>query len=136
MADKAFDIVAIGGGTAGLVTAAGSAGLGARTALVERDRLGGDCLWTGCVPSKALIGTARLAEAFRRADAFGLEPQQPIMLGRQVVPAPDTADAVVAHLDALEGQFLGYPEGAVSGMLEAVGQDGVLNLLAHPVGMG
>jgi pyruvate/2-oxoglutarate dehydrogenase complex dihydrolipoamide dehydrogenase (E3) component len=85
MADKAFDIVAIGGGTAGLVTAAGSAGLGARTALVERDRLGGDCLWTGCVPSKALIGTARLAEAFRRADAFGLEPQQPIIDGSAVL---------------------------------------------------
>lgn len=53
------DIVIVGGGTAGLVTAAGAAALGARAALVERDQLGGDCLWTGCVPSKALIAFAR-----------------------------------------------------------------------------
>ncbi len=53
------DIVIIGGGTAGLVTAAGAAALGARVALIERERLGGDCLWTGCVPSKALIAAAR-----------------------------------------------------------------------------
>ncbi|MBI2072236.1 MAG: FAD-dependent oxidoreductase, partial [Gemmatimonadetes bacterium] len=48
------DLIVIGGGTAGLVTAAGAAALGARVTLVERERLGGDCLWTGCVPSKAL----------------------------------------------------------------------------------
>jgi pyruvate/2-oxoglutarate dehydrogenase complex dihydrolipoamide dehydrogenase (E3) component len=53
------DLVIIGGGTAGLVTAAGAAALGARVALVEREQLGGDCLWTGCVPSKALIAAAR-----------------------------------------------------------------------------
>jgi pyruvate/2-oxoglutarate dehydrogenase complex dihydrolipoamide dehydrogenase (E3) component len=53
------DLIVIGGGTAGLVTAAGAAGLGARVALIERERLGGDCLWTGCVPSKALIAAAR-----------------------------------------------------------------------------
>ncbi|MGH7700680.1 MAG: dihydrolipoyl dehydrogenase family protein [Gemmatimonadales bacterium] len=54
------DIVIIGGGTAGLVTAAGAVALGAKAALVEREALGGDCLWTGCVPSKALIAFARL----------------------------------------------------------------------------
>lgn len=53
------DIIVIGGGTAGLVTAAGAAALGARAALIEREALGGDCLWTGCVPSKALIAFAR-----------------------------------------------------------------------------
>ncbi len=71
--DELFDLVAIGGGTAGLVTAAAAAGLGARTALVERDRLGGECLWTGCVPSKALIGSARIARALSRTDEFGLD---------------------------------------------------------------
>ena len=59
MTDSTHDIVVIGGGTAGLVTAAGAAALGARVALVEREALGGDCLWTGCVPSKALIAFAR-----------------------------------------------------------------------------
>src|SRR5512134_4009555 len=54
-----YDLVVIGGGTAGLVSAMGAAGLGARVALVERHLLGGDCLNTGCVPSKALIRSAR-----------------------------------------------------------------------------
>ncbi len=62
------DIVIIGGGTAGLVTAAGAAALGARVALVERERLGGDCLWTGCVPSKALIAAARKRYLTGRGD--------------------------------------------------------------------
>ncbi|MDH5550703.1 MAG: FAD-dependent oxidoreductase, partial [Gemmatimonadota bacterium] len=63
-----FDLIAIGGGTAGLVTAAGGAALGLRVALVERQKLGGDCLWTGCVPSKALIASAKLAYQMRHAD--------------------------------------------------------------------
>src|SRR4030095_7807403 len=54
-----YDLVVIGGGTAGLVCAAGAAGFGARVALVEKHLLGGDCLNTGCVPSKALIAAAR-----------------------------------------------------------------------------
>jgi pyruvate/2-oxoglutarate dehydrogenase complex dihydrolipoamide dehydrogenase (E3) component len=67
-----FDLIAIGGGTAGLVTAAGAAYLGARAALVERHRLGGDCLWTGCVPSKALIASAQAAAIRRNSEALGL----------------------------------------------------------------
>lgn len=70
--EDVYDLLVIGGGTAGLVAAAGAASLGARTAIVERDRLGGECLWTGCVPSKALIGSARLAAGMRRAVDFGL----------------------------------------------------------------
>jgi pyruvate/2-oxoglutarate dehydrogenase complex dihydrolipoamide dehydrogenase (E3) component len=67
-----YDFVVIGGGTAGLVCAVGAAGLGARVALVERARLGGDCLNTGCVPSKAILRTARAIGEFRRADALGV----------------------------------------------------------------
>ena len=67
-----FDLIVIGGGTAGLVAAAGAASLGARSILIERRRLGGECLWTGCVPSKALIGSARIADALRRTAEFGL----------------------------------------------------------------
>jgi pyruvate/2-oxoglutarate dehydrogenase complex dihydrolipoamide dehydrogenase (E3) component len=67
-----YDVVVLGGGTAGLVTAAGTAGLGGRVALVERHRMGGDCLNTGCVPSKALIASARLARAVRGASRLGL----------------------------------------------------------------
>lgn len=58
-AAEPWDLVVIGGGSAGLIAATTAAGLGASVLLVERHRLGGDCLWTGCVPSKALIAAAR-----------------------------------------------------------------------------
>jgi pyruvate/2-oxoglutarate dehydrogenase complex dihydrolipoamide dehydrogenase (E3) component len=67
-----YNLVVVGAGTAGLVTAAGAAGLGAKVALVERELLGGDCLNVGCVPSKALVSAARRAAAVRRADEFGV----------------------------------------------------------------
>jgi len=67
-----YNLVVIGGGTAGLVTAAGAAGLGARVALIERGRLGGDCLNVGCVPSKALIRAAHAAADVRDAGDFGV----------------------------------------------------------------
>ena len=62
-----YNLVVIGAGTAGLVTAAGAAGLGAKVALIERHLMGGDCLNVGCVPSKALISAARAAASVRRA---------------------------------------------------------------------
>lgn len=74
MSERSLDLIAVGGGTAGLVTAAGGAGLGARVALVERDRLGGECLWNGCVPSKALIAASRAAHAARTASRLGIHP--------------------------------------------------------------
>jgi pyruvate/2-oxoglutarate dehydrogenase complex dihydrolipoamide dehydrogenase (E3) component len=68
-----YNLVVIGGGTAGLVTAAGAAGLGAKVALVERHLMGGDCLNYGCVPSKALIRASRSAAAARDGARMGLE---------------------------------------------------------------
>ena len=76
-APAAYNVIVLGGGTAGLVTAAAVAGLGGRVALVERDRMGGDCLNTGCVPSKALISSARLADRIRRAGEWGIEAGPP-----------------------------------------------------------
>lgn len=76
MSDR-YDLVVLGGGTAGLVSALIAAGVGARVALVERERTGGDCLWTGCVPSKSLIATARLAARMRNAEQLGIEPLEP-----------------------------------------------------------
>ncbi len=67
-----YNLLVVGGGSAGLVAAAGAAGLGARVALVERDLLGGDCLITGCVPSKALLRSARAAAEARAAGRFGV----------------------------------------------------------------
>lgn len=68
-----YNLVVIGAGTAGLVTAAAAAGLGAKVALVEKHLLGGDCLNVGCVPSKALIRAARAVHEVRRAGVFGID---------------------------------------------------------------
>lgn len=68
-----YNLVVIGAGTAGLVTAAGAAGLGAKVALIERHLLGGDCLNVGCVPSKALIRSARALADVRDAEQFGVK---------------------------------------------------------------
>lgn len=94
-----YDLVVIGGGTAGLVTAAIGARLGARTLLVERDRLGGECLWTGCVPSKALLASARTADLMRRADRFGLDPAAPGAGGPGVLASVREARARVQPHD-------------------------------------
>ncbi|NNE65076.1 MAG: FAD-dependent oxidoreductase [Pyrinomonadaceae bacterium] len=72
-----YDLIVIGGGSAGLVAAGGAGIIGANVALVEKSRLGGDCLYTGCVPSKTLIRSARLASDMRNAEAFGFERAEP-----------------------------------------------------------
>ena len=68
-----YNMVVVGAGTAGLVTAAGAAGLGAKVALIERNLMGGDCLNVGCVPSKALIRAAHALAAVRGASEFGID---------------------------------------------------------------
>ncbi|HXV61337.1 MAG TPA: mercuric reductase [Vicinamibacteria bacterium] len=72
-----YNVVVIGAGTAGLVTAAGTAGLGGKAALVEAKKMGGDCLNYGCVPSKSLISSAKLIYRIRRAEEMGLERTEP-----------------------------------------------------------
>src|SRR6266545_86758 len=72
-----YDLVVIGGGTAGLVSAIGAAGLGARVALIERGLLGGDCLNVGCVPSKALLRSARAIGEAHRAATLGIRVGAP-----------------------------------------------------------
>jgi pyruvate/2-oxoglutarate dehydrogenase complex dihydrolipoamide dehydrogenase (E3) component len=70
--DGRYNLVVLGGGSAGLVAAAGAAGMGARVALVERHLLGGDCLNVGCVPSKAIIRSAHAAHDVRTAGRYGI----------------------------------------------------------------
>ncbi|MGI8811988.1 MAG: dihydrolipoyl dehydrogenase family protein [Pyrinomonadaceae bacterium] len=76
-----YDLIVIGGGSAGLVAAGGAATLGARVALIEKNRLGGDCLYTGCVPSKTLIKSAKFAHQTRNANSFGFEALVPRFAG-------------------------------------------------------
>lgn len=68
-----YNLAVVGAGTAGLVTAAGAAGLGAKVALIERNLMGGDCLNVGCVPSKALLRAAQAMADLRRAPEFGID---------------------------------------------------------------
>lgn len=68
-----WDLLVVGGGTAGIVAAKTAARLGARVVLVEEHRTGGDCLWTGCVPSKSLLAAADVAAAARGGGRFGID---------------------------------------------------------------
>jgi pyruvate/2-oxoglutarate dehydrogenase complex dihydrolipoamide dehydrogenase (E3) component len=70
--DGRYNLVVLGAGTAGLVAAAGAAGMGARVALIERQLMGGDCLNVGCVPSKAMIRSAQAAHHVRACGRFGV----------------------------------------------------------------
>jgi pyruvate/2-oxoglutarate dehydrogenase complex dihydrolipoamide dehydrogenase (E3) component len=67
-----WDLLVVGGGTAGIVSAKTAASFGARVLLVERDKIGGDCLWTGCVPSKALLASASVAAQARNGARLGI----------------------------------------------------------------
>jgi pyruvate/2-oxoglutarate dehydrogenase complex dihydrolipoamide dehydrogenase (E3) component len=97
-----YDFAVIGGGTAGLVSSRTAAGLGARTVLIERDRPGGDCLWTGCVPSKALIASADLAHRIRTADSLGLEAREPKFDFARVMDHVHGAQATIEPDDSAE----------------------------------
>ncbi len=72
-----FDLAIIGAGSGGLSVAAGAAQLGLKTVLFEKGEMGGDCLNTGCVPSKALLQAAKVAQGFCKSDAFGVKAQEP-----------------------------------------------------------
>lgn len=74
---RRYDLVIIGMGSGGMVAAEFAASLGLRVAVVERGRVGGDCLWTGCVPSKALLASAKVAHHLRTADRWGLPASGP-----------------------------------------------------------
>ena len=76
---KDYDLLIIGGGSAGLTAARFARKLDLSVALVEKGRLGGDCTWTGCVPSKALLRAAKYAHSIRDASRFGITSSQPVV---------------------------------------------------------
>jgi len=101
---RRFDrnLIVIGAGAAGLVTSYIAATVKARVTLVERSEMGGDCLNTGCVPSKALIASARLAARMRRADRYGLDPVEPSLSVRQVFARVAAKVEAIAPHDSVE----------------------------------
>jgi len=76
VADR-YDLVIVGMGSGGMVAAEFAATLDLKVAVAERGRVGGDCLWTGCVPSKALLAAGKVAHHMRTADDFGIEAVEP-----------------------------------------------------------
>ena len=102
MSAERYNAVIIGAGTAGLVTAAATAGLGGRVALIEREHMGGDCLNFGCVPSKALIASARAADRIRHADRWGLEAAEPAFVFERVMERMRERRAHIAPNDSQE----------------------------------
>ncbi|EHB56039.1 Mercury(II) reductase [Mycolicibacterium rhodesiae JS60] len=96
------DLLVIGGGTAGIVAAQTAAGFGAKVVLAERDRTGGDCLWTGCVPSKSLIAAASAAAAIRHGPTFGITAASMTVDFAQVMCHVRDAITTIAPIDSPE----------------------------------
>src|SRR5919204_2416286 len=118
-----YDLVVLGGGTGGLVSAQIAAATRARVALIERERTGGDCLWTGCVPSKALLAAAELAHRMRHADSVGLAPIEPEIDCSSVMRHVHDAQRAIAPVDS--------PERLRADGVEVIEEDG--RFLAHGV---
>lgn len=119
-----FDLMVIGAGAAGLSVAAGAAQLGVRTALIERDRMGGDCLNFGCVPSKALLAAAHTANAIRDAGRFGLRVDRPEIDWDAVRTHVQTVIAAIAPNDS-EARFTGLGVTVLRGEARFSGPDSV-----------
>ena len=101
---KKFDrnLVVIGAGAGGLVTSYIAAAVKAKVTLVEAGEMGGDCLNYGCVPSKAIIKTAKVANQMRHADNYGLEPVTPAMSFKRVMARVHEVIAAIAPNDSVE----------------------------------
>ncbi|MFT6162442.1 MAG: pyruvate/2-oxoglutarate dehydrogenase complex dihydrolipoamide dehydrogenase (E3) component, partial [Myxococcota bacterium] len=97
-----YDMVIIGGGPAGLVTAMGANGVGARVAIIEKGLLGGDCLISGCVPSKALLKSAKVARSARKAASFGVHTGEVEVDFPAVMERMRSLRADISHHDAAE----------------------------------
>ena len=96
------DVCIVGAGSAGLVAAAGAAQLGLAVVLIERAEMGGDCLNYGCVPSKALIAAARMAQAQRAGEPFGVAPVEPRVDFGRVMDHVHQVIAAIAPNDSVE----------------------------------
>ena len=99
---KAFDLVIVGAGSGGLSVAAGAAQLGAKVALIEKHKMGGDCLNYGCVPSKALIAAGEAAQTIRTAGRFGVNGHEPTIDFAKVNAHVHGVIASIAPNDSVE----------------------------------
>ena len=100
--NQPWDFVVIGGGTAGLVASRTAASFGARVLLIERDRLGGDCLWTGCVPSKSLIAAAHATATAQQSALLGIRARDVAVDFSAVMKHVQAAIGTIAPVDSAE----------------------------------
>ncbi|MEE9139146.1 MAG: FAD-dependent oxidoreductase [Alphaproteobacteria bacterium] len=96
------DLCVIGAGSGGLGVAAGASQMGASTVLIEKGRMGGDCLNFGCVPSKALLAAGHAADGARRAGRFGVECGKPVVDGARLHGHVHGVIAAIAPMDSVE----------------------------------
>ncbi len=96
------DLCVIGAGSGGLSVAAAGAQLGAKIVLIEKGEMGGDCLNTGCVPSKALLAAAKRAHQIRTSDAFGIKGREPEVDFPKVMAHVKDVIAEIAPNDSVE----------------------------------
>ena len=97
-----YNVIAIGAGTAGLITTSAISGMGGRAALIEKNKMGGDCLNFGCVPSKGLIASARAIENTRRAGRLGLIDEEPAFNFAEVFENMRSRRAKIETNDSVE----------------------------------
>jgi len=106
-----YDMLVIGGGAAGLTAAGMASVLGAKTALIEGRKLGGDCTWYGCVPSKSLLRAAKIAHEMRTADRYGLTASE----------AKHNLGSVMARVHSIRGHI--YQDADAPPNFEKLGVD-------------
>ncbi len=120
-----YDLIVIGAGSAGLVAARFARQLGLSVAMVERSRVGGDCTWTGCVPSKALLKAATVSHAISTADNYGLNPS---LLDVDLRPVMERIRSVISHIYDSESPEALAREGiqVIRGAARFTGPDSVM----------
>ena len=124
MADR-YDLVVVGMGSGGMVAAEFAATLDLRVAVAERARVGGDCLWTGCVPSKALLAAGKVAHKMRTADDFGMEAVEPKVDRGSVWKHIRSVQQEIASTDDSPRRFVDMGIDLVYGPAKLVGRNTV-----------
>jgi pyruvate/2-oxoglutarate dehydrogenase complex dihydrolipoamide dehydrogenase (E3) component len=125
MADN-IDLVIVGMGSGGMVAAEFAATLGLKVAVAERGRVGGDCLWTGCVPSKALLASGKVADHMRHADHWGIEPVAPTVDRGRVWERIRSVQRQVADTDDNPDRFRAMGVEIVAGPARVTGPNTVV----------
>ena len=97
-----YDLLVIGGGSGGLSITSAAAQMGVKVLLVDKEEFGGDCLHVGCVPSKALIRSGKIAQYFREAEHYGLKPQDPIFRWSDITTRISDIQSVIQTHDSAE----------------------------------